>query len=82
MAVSEEKIMAELTDIFRDILFNDNLELKRDTLMQDIENWDSLANVRIMIATERVFGVRFEIDELMSVDGVAVLIDLLHRKLN
>ena len=82
MSVSEEQILEKLTDIFRDILEVDDLNLTRTTLMEDIENWDSLSNVRIMVAIEGEFNIRFETHELTSVDGVAALIDFIEEKIS
>ena len=82
MSFSDEQILKELTEIFRDVLEIDDLAINRSTRMEDIENWDSLANVRIIVDTEAAFNVRFETDDLATIDSVDALVSLIEKKLN
>ena len=82
MSISEDQILKKLTEIFSDILEVDDLQLTRNMTMADVEGWDSLANVRLMVATEREFDIRFETEELASVDNVGALIDFVQKKTN
>ena len=55
--MTQSEILAQLTPIIREVLDNDSIELRRETTAADVEDWDSVAHVRIMVAVEEEFGV-------------------------
>jgi acyl carrier protein len=79
-AMDETEILARLTQIVRDTLDDDGVTLARSTEASDVDNWDSVAHVRIMIAVEESFGIRFETDELSDMPNVGALIDRVAAK--
>ena len=79
--MTQSEILAQLTPIIREVLDNDSIVLRRETTAADVEDWDSVAHVRIMVAVEEEFGVRFDTDELSDIPNVGVLVDLVQRKL-
>ena len=63
-------IFTRVQDVVRDVLDNPDLELKPDMVARDVEGWDSIAMVNIILQTQKTFGIRFkstEIDELHNV---------------
>ena len=73
----EQDIYAGLTQIFRDVLDRDNLELHSDLSAPDVPGWDSFAHVNIIVAAEMRFGVKFmtaELERLCNVGDFASLI--------
>jgi len=79
--MTNEEILLRVTGIFRDVLDEDNLELSAQTTPSDVVAWDSLANVRLLVAIEGDFGIRFETDELASVVSVGALVALIKEKI-
>jgi acyl carrier protein len=74
--VSEAKIYAALTEIFRDVFMNE-MELTPELSARDVEGWDSFKQIEIILATEQRFGIRLktrEIDSLSCVGDLAGLI--------
>jgi acyl carrier protein len=66
-----------LTAIFREALDNDSLELAEATTAKDVEGWDSITHVLIVVAVEKKFKVKFtagEIQRLQNVGEFAALI--------
>jgi acyl carrier protein len=78
--MDETEIIKKLTDVFRDNLDLDDLSLTLETSAADVDGWDSLAHVRLMIATERAFGCRFETAEISGLKNVGALVELLQQK--
>ncbi len=74
--MSREQILAKLTEVIQDQLDLDSLQLTPATTAADVEGWDSLANVRIMIALEQAFGVTFSAHQITSVENVGELLDM------
>jgi acyl carrier protein len=79
--MSKDEILNGLTDVVRDILEQPDLSLSRDTTAQDVEGWDSVNNISIIVGTEARFGVKFRTAELDEIKNVGDLIDLVADKL-
>ena len=79
--MSQDEILDGLTDVVRDILEQPDLSLSRDTTAQDVEGWDSVNNISIIVGTEARFGVKFRTAELDEIKNVGDLIDLVADKL-
>ncbi len=73
-------IIQGLTPIFRDVFDDDELVISEVTTAPDVEGWDSLANIRIMVSIEKAFGVRFAAAEISRLKDVGTLAELVLRK--
>ncbi|MDD4777199.1 MAG: acyl carrier protein [Fermentimonas sp.] len=80
--MEEEKIMNRVQDIFRDVLDEESLTLKRDTTANDVDGWDSLTHIQLIVAIEKRFKVKFSSKEILSWKNVGELLDSLCSKLN
>ena len=56
----------QLCEIVQDVLGDDELELQEHTRADDVEGWDSLAHINIMVAVEGAYGVSFTSDQLTA----------------
>ena len=59
-----------LTEIFRDVFDSMSLEISTDTGIDDIEDWDSVAQVNLVLSIESAFGVRFSLDQATGTNSV------------
>jgi len=64
------------------VLENDALELNTDTVIQDIDDWDSLNNVDLEMTLETECGIDFEVGEFEELKTVAEMISSVEKKLN
>ena len=60
------EIIAQLNVIFRDVLDNDTISVSLETKADDIEEWDSLNHIQLVVAIEKQFKVRFTAAEINS----------------
>ena len=78
-------LLASLEEVFRDVLGDDQLVLAREVTAEDIEAWDSIAHVHLLVAVEGTFGVKFTTGEMarLTQEGQTVgnLVDLVGSKL-
>ena len=74
-------ILAKITELLADIIDDDALKLADSTTADDVEGWDSLSHVKLMVAIEREYSIRFEPKEITAPQNVGELIDLIQRKL-
>lgn len=74
-------ISSELTEIFEDVLDLDgDVELTDDTTANDVEEWDSLSHVRLVVAVERRYGFKFSNAEIEGLTRFKDLVDLVAAK--
>lgn len=80
--MTKEDILQDLAELFSDIFDNESLGLNMDTKAKDIEEWDSLAHIRIVVAIERKFGIKLSIEEMSELNEVKAIVELINVKLN
>ena len=71
----------QLQELFRDVFDDEEIEIERDTTAEDIDAWDSLTHVQLIVAVEKQFQVKFSTVEVMKMKNVGEFIDLIDRKL-
>ena len=71
--------LARIEEIVRDELDDENIALTEQTRASDVEGWDSLAHVRIVIAVETAFGLRFDTSDIGALKTVGDLAALVER---
>jgi acyl carrier protein len=79
--MSEQPIYLTLTQIFRDVLGREDLELNPQLTARDLPEWDSMAHVSIIVAVEMRFGVKFMTAELSTLSCVGDFVGLIGSKL-
>ena len=70
--------MTQLNEIFQDVFEDDELEVSRETTAHDVEGWDSLMHVTLIVNVEKAFGVKFSSSEISALKKVGDLEDLIH----
>ena len=66
-----------LTDVFRDVFDNSDLEISPDTVIKDIQGWDSLVHVTLMAAVQDEFGIRYSIDDIVKMKTAGDILDFI-----
>lgn len=69
----------ELQDIFRDVFDDEELDLSEETTAKDIEDWDSFAQIQLIIAIEKHFNVHFQVHEVSALKNVGEMIRLIEE---
>ena len=72
--------LAVVTEVFREVFEDDALEITRDTTARDIEDWDSLTHVSLIVAIEQRLAVRFSSADVARLTDVGELVDLIERQ--
>ena len=75
-----ETTLERLTPILRDVFDNDNLIATRDLHAKQVQGWDSLGHIRLLLEIEKVFGLKFGTLEISSLKDLGELADLIERK--
>ena len=75
------QILAEVQEIFRDTLDNEDIILIDATTANDIEEWDSLTHIQLIVAVEKHFKIKFTSMEILSWQNVGQMVDSIQKKL-
>ena len=75
-------ILNKLQEIFREIFDDESLIITRDFSPSDIEDWDSMAQINIIVACEGSFGVKFHLNEVTELKNVGDIENLISMKLS
>ena len=67
--------------LFRDVLGVPDLELRDDMVAKDVENWDSLNHITLVMSIEETFDVKFSTREVMGWKNVGEMLDTLVTRL-
>ena len=70
-------MIQQLVPIFQDVFDDDRLTIQATTTADDVDGWDSLAHIRLIVSIEKVFSLRFsaaEISGLQNVGDMAILL--------
>jgi acyl carrier protein len=76
------QIYSELQQVFRNILDDNGLVIGPETTADNVEVWDSLNHIQLVVAFERHFKVRFTSSEIRSWKNVGELAENVFKKIN
>lgn len=74
-------ITEKLTDVFREVFDDDSIVLSDDMTADDVDAWDSMSHVNLIIAIEIAFGIEFKQSEIQNFDNVGELRHSIESKL-
>ena len=72
--------LEELTPIFRQVFDDTCIVITRNTTADDIDDWDSLTHMNLVMAVELQFKVKFALGELQTLKNVGDMLDLVNKK--
>ena len=78
--MQQQEIMDRLQQVF-DGVFLEKVQVHRDLSAKDVEEWDSLAHVSLILAIEQKFGIRFRLGEVEGTKNLGELADLIAKHL-
>lgn len=80
--MEKKEILEEVQEIFRDVLDNEDIEISESSVADDIDEWDSLSNIQLVIGIEKHFKIRFLSKEITLWENVGEMIDTIKAKLD
>ncbi len=79
--MEKTEILASMNKIWRDELDNEAITITESSTANDIEEWDSLSNIQLVVATEKLFKIRFNSAEIAQFKNVGEMIDCIKAKI-
>jgi acyl carrier protein len=77
--MQSSEIYQQLGGIFADV-FDDEIELKPEMTADDVDGWDSLTHIRLIISVEKAFKIKFSTAEVGKLKNVGEFVDLITSK--
>ena len=78
--MERSQIITEVNEIFKDVLDNDDLVIDETTTARDVEEWDSLNHIQLVVAIEKHFKLRFTTQEIQNWKNVGEMADCISLK--
>lgn len=73
------EILKQVNEIFIDVLDEDNIVLTESTTADDVEDWDSLSHIQLVVAIEKHFKTKFTLTEIQSWENVGQMCNAIQK---
>ena len=78
--MDESQIYARLAQIFGEVFDDDSIELAPELSAKDVDGWDSLTHIRLILTIEKAFKIKFSTSEIGKLRNVGDLVTLIGAK--
>jgi len=78
--MDEPQIYARLAEIFEDVFDEDSIKLTPDLSAKDVDGWDSLTHIRLILTIEKAFKIKFSTSEIGKLENVGDLVALIKAR--
>jgi len=75
--MTREEVFEKLNEVFKDVFFDDSIEVTDATTSKDIEGWDSLMHITLIGAVEDEFDIRFPMKDVVEMKNVGDMVNLI-----
>ena len=79
--MKQADLIEQLTPIFQDVFDEDDLTLSADLTADDVENWDSLTHVRLIVAIESELDIKLNVTDIADLRNVGQLTEVIAKYL-
>lgn len=75
--MSREEVFEKLNEVFQDVFDDEEIVVTDETTADDIEDWDSLEHINLIVAVEKCFGMKFNMGEVTTMKNVGAMADII-----
>lgn len=86
--MTREAVLEKLNDVFQDVFDDENIMVGEETSMSsialgssNIDDWDSLEHINLVVAVERCFGIKFNMGEVSTIKNVGAMVDIILERM-
>jgi len=80
--MENREILSVLIDVFKEVFDDEELVLTRETTADDIEEWDSLNQIKLIVESERAFNIRLKSRDINILENIGEMVDHLSKVIN
>jgi acyl carrier protein len=75
--MDEREIYTRLNEIFYDVFEEDTIKVTPELSAKDVDSWDSLTHIRLVLTVEKAFKIKFSTSEVGKLQDVSDLVALI-----
>lgn len=75
-----EEVFKRLNQIFQDVFDDESITVQDATTADDIEDWDSLEHINLVVAIEKEFDIKFNMGDVSKMKNVGEMADLIQQR--
>ena len=75
--MKKDEIYKALDEVFQEVFDDEEIHVTPETTADDIEDWDSLEHINLVVAVENKFGIKFNMNEVTSFKNVGEMVDII-----
>ena len=75
--MSREEVFERLNEVFRDVFDEEDITVDEGTTAEDIDGWDSLEHINLVVEIENQFGMKFTMGEVHEMKNVGEMVDII-----
>lgn len=75
--MTREEVYRKLNEVFQEVFDDESIIVRETTTSADIEDWDSLEHINLIVAVEKCFGIKFNMGEVTTMKNVGAMVDII-----
>ena len=79
--MTRAEIFSKLNEVFRDVFDDEDITVTDTSSAKDIEDWDSLSHINLVVAVEKEFGIKFSMGETQKMKNVGEMADIILERM-
>jgi len=79
--MQDEEILSRLQVIFQEVFQDDAIKVNFSTTAEDVNNWDSLSHINLVVSVEKLFDIRLALGEIADLQNVGDFVHVIKNKL-
>lgn len=79
--MTREEVFEKLNEVFQDVFDDETITVNEAMTADDIEDWDSLEHINLVVAVERCFGIKFTMGEVTGMKNVGHMADIILERM-
>jgi acyl carrier protein len=78
--MDEPQIYTRLSELFQDVFDDDSIEVTPKLSAKDVDGWDSITHIRMILTVEKAFKIKFSTSEVGKLENVGDLAALIKAR--
>lgn len=78
--MDEQQVYARLAEVFQEVFDEDSIEVTPELSAKDVDGWDSLTHIRLILTVEKAFKIKFSTSEIGKLENVGDLVTLIKTR--
>jgi acyl carrier protein len=80
LKMDDAQIYSRLASVFNDVFDDETIKITPQLTAKDVDGWDSLTHIRLMLSVEKAFKIRFTTAEVGKLENVGDLVALIRER--